>query len=861
MKHEVLVQMKKRMIDFPFRRKFFKACLCALIISSIIPIWRATTSYEGTNSLFLSLSVSLKSPQDGIAVLYYDIGEGFSEKHIASLSVRGDGQIHQYLFEIPNKTIYNLRWDPPLSTPEVISIHKIEILDGYRRLAKHLNLRQLEPLHQIQAFNLSEDKAEFRIQQGANDPQVKIHLESPIILEKFYSFIKYSGWVFMEFMGLFLAVCLLIYVWFRQRDKVIASIIMITFTFFCWQCWALYDDTEYLFLDVTMSSSVDSTAQVYYNLGQGLNEKLSRRMRTANEENLRKYRFKIPNKTIYDLRFDPLMTAGKVRIGEMKVTDAFENLLRDIPLHQLVPLHQIKSINTRADSIEIVVSENANDPQIALPMKEALNFEGKLPFPMRQWLLAIMEELGLLVLVAFLLVWGYRKKWGNLFLEGLESPFFQEKMPLLYLGSAFGLILAMAFISGLDVHPDEWNGHIKAAVYYIDNWLPPAIDDPRIVNSISVFGISYLFHIDPFYFLAVKATKILSGIVLDFYLRLRLVNALLFFLLVLVVVTQMKRLKWIVLFLVISPQVWYVSSYFNNDAFPLFIAMILATQVVDPESFLNRYLSSPTIGDRSGGVILVGILMGFLFCSKLNYRVFIAFLIFVGLWRALFEASVPQKILVLKKWIFLFIVALLVYLPIYGYDQYVNDFKKNEKIINAINRYAAPQFKISKVQKDFSSTLPGLRLKDKGISLQKMFLHSSDWRDLSFKSFFGLYGYMDLVSDEYYYQVVTYVLGIFFVLVLYYMAFSLPVRDVIFILFVLLFAGLVVGQSLYHSWINDYQPQGRYLFPILPMFMVGLARLPNSFRTRIIPLFSLVFFILGVWSFLLTGLKMIPKIN
>ncbi len=49
------------------------------------------------------------------------------------------------------------------------------------------------------------------------------------------------------------------------------------------------------------------------------------------------------------------------------------------------------------------------------------------------------------------------------------------------------------------------------------------------------------------------------------------------------------------LFIVISPQVWYVFSYFNNDAFPLFIAMILAMQVVDPESSLNRYLSGPTI--------------------------------------------------------------------------------------------------------------------------------------------------------------------------------------------------------------------------------------------------------------------------
>jgi len=86
-------------------------------------------------------------------------------------------------------------------------------------------------------------------------------------------------------------------------------------------------------------------------------------------------------------------------------------------------------------------------------------------------------------------------------------------------------------------------------------------------------------------------------------------------------------------------------------------------------------------------------------------------------------------------------------------------------------------------------------------------------------------------------------------------------RDMIFFLFVLTFAGLVVGQSVYHSWVNDYQPQGRYLFPILPMFMVALARMPSSFRMRIMPLFGFAFFVLSVWSFLLTGLRMIPKIN
>ncbi|MBM4313839.1 MAG: hypothetical protein FJ122_07945, partial [Deltaproteobacteria bacterium] len=634
----------------------------------------------------------------------------------------------------------------------------MEILDSSHRLVKRLGLSQLIPLHQIKSLELSDEGADILVLEGANDPQVEIGLEFPVTVEKLYVLITFIGKILLEFLGISLFACLMIYIWFRWRDKIgvwfhkknriIAIVISIFILLFGWRIWVLYDDTGYLFLQITMSSSVNSNAQIYYDLGQGLNEKESQLMHVTGQEELRPYRFKLSNKPIHKIRFDPLMTAGKVRIGEMKITDVFGNLIREITLGQLEPSNQIRSIHAWNNGIEIVVEENANDPQMALPLKEPLNFEGRLPFPIGQWSLAIIKELGLFILFAAAFVWGWRKKWGSKFLEGLESPFFQEKMPLMYVGAAFGMILAMGFISGLDVHPDEWNGHIKAAAYYIQNWLPPAIDDPRVVSSISVFGISYLWHIDPYYFIAVKATEVLSGIVPDFYLRMRLANALLFFLLILVFATQMRRLKWMVLFLVLSPQVWYVFSYFNNDAFPFFIAMILAMQAVNPESSLNRYLSGPAMGHPIGGGVLAGMLIGILFCSKLNYRIYIAFLIFMGLWGVLFEATIQQRIMKLKKWIFLFTVALLVYLPIYGYDQYINDFNKDEKGLIAMERYAAPQFKPSTMRDNLSSTYPGLRLRDKGTSLEALLIRNPDWRNLSFKSFFGLYGYMDLISSE-----------------------------------------------------------------------------------------------------------------
>jgi hypothetical protein len=843
---------------FPFRRRLFRACLWALVVISSICIWRAVLAYEDANSMYLS--VSLKSSQKGVAELFYDIGKGFNSTQAVPASIRGDGQVFGYLFKMPNKPILNLRWDPPFAKDNVIPIYKMEILDGSRRPVKRLNLRQLEPLQQIAVLVISDEKADIQVQEGANDPQVRIRLESPLYVKNYHSLFLLAGKAILEFLLLLLVACSLIYIGLHWRDKVVATVIVISLLIFGWRCWILYDDAGSLFLKIAMSSTVSSTAQVYYDLGQGLNEKHSLQMDAIRQEDLRSYRFKLPNASIYELRFDPLMTSGNVRIGEITITNAFGKVIREIDLRQVRPVKQIKSVEFVHNGLDVSATKDADDPQLAIDLNGYLNFEGKLLFPFKGWFLRLMLEAVLCFLIAsvFLLTW---RKWGNVCREGLDSPFVQEKLPLIYLGTAFGLILAMGFVSGLDVNPDEWNGHIKAAAYYMQNWLPPAVDDPRIESSISIFGISYLWHIDPLYLFAVKTTNILSGIVSDFYLRLRLFNAFLFLSLILVVAVQIKRSKWMVPFLVFTPQVWYVFSYFNNDAFPWFVAMLLAMQFADPDSSLRRFLSAPTIRHRIGGGILAGILLGLLLSSKLNYRLYIVFLVFAALWTVLFEVSARERIPQLKKWIFVGSVALLFYLPLYGYDQYVNDFRKDEKVLSIMESRAAYQFKISTLKNDLSSSYKGLHLKEKGVSFRELFIQNSDWRDMSFNSFFGVYGYMDLLSDKGYYLAVSYVLGAFFLLIFFHMAFTLPARDVIFLLFIVLFAGLAVGQSVYHSWINDYQPQGRYLFLIIPMFLVGLARLPTSFRTRIMPLFGLIFFVLSVWSFLLAGLRMIPKIN
>src|SRR5207302_9274238 len=68
------------------------------------------------------------------------------------------------------------------------------------------------------------------------------------------------------------------------------------------------------------------------------------------------------------------------------------------------------------------------------------------------------------------------------------------------------------------------------------------------------------------------------------------------------------------------------------------------------------------------------------------------------------------------------------------------------------------------------------------------------------------------------------------------------------------FCGLVILSSMLHSWLHDFQPQGRYLFPCLPMvaLMTGAARrnLPLAAMRWLV----LAAFVFGTYSFAMFAL-------
>jgi hypothetical protein len=94
----------------------------------------------------------------------------------------------------------------------------------------------------------------------------------------------------------------------------------------------------------------------------------------------------------------------------------------------------------------------------------------------------------------------------------------------------------------------------------------------------------------------------------------------------------------------------------------------------------------------------------------------------------------------------------------------------------------------------------------------------------------------------------------------FYAAYTINLKDGILLSMILMFLLLAIGQSVYASWAGDFEPQGRYLFPMIPIFLVGLSRLTTGFQKRVVPCLNLTLFIFSMTSFVFYALLFIPKI-
>ena len=548
-----------------------------------------------------------------------------------------------------------------------------------------------------------------------------------------------------------------------------------------------------------------------------------------------KYRFYVTDlREVKKLRIDTHDYRGEAVLNSLLIYQkGFQPLefraKKDFNL--LKPLNHIES--TTADGEGLRIQSTGDDPQLEfIPKLNVSTDDSRM----------VVEPVAAIFVVIFLFFF-------------LTDKYREEnKFVPLFLAITLALVLVMACITRKDVHPDEYV-HLNAASYYKNHSLPPVVDDPSIYNTYSIYGVSRLNSYEVSYFFNGKLAKLLASLEMSDVLRLRVFNILLLGLLLLNILRH-KNAAIMAVPLLISPQLWYIFSYCNSDAFSLFTSFLVAFQVALPDSLLNAYLSGKKRRTNWILVLIFGLLGSLSLLMKKNYLFFVIFILGYLLWRVVFLVEKEKRKDWLRKVSIIVLIGLCLAGVRIGTDYAVNGMDRSGKIAQIQEQLAKPAFKPSTPLEHKHSYL---YRKARGDSLRKI-ITVDRWFEKTYRSAFGMYGYFTVIASDSYYQVVRQVaialIGLLAAAIIFRGGIS---GNLLFGLF-LSCSGTLVFASLYHSWTMDFQTQGRYLFPIIPMASIVLYHSRHLIMGAVFKLLVTSMFLLSVYSFIFVGLFQLPKI-
>jgi hypothetical protein len=432
---------------------------------------------------------------------------------------------------------------------------------------------------------------------------------------------------------------------------------------------------------------------------------------------------------------------------------------------------------------------------------------------------------------------------------------------LVLVGLGGAIAARIAVQSRFNTHPDE-RGHVEAFCFFETHaWLPPLNLDEL---DYGIFGwhrvysgeVVYLLYgrlsalviplvpnwIEPapaasfasggHYFYVPLALSQQANTCHQHYIMFRLFNVLLFVVTLAIVFTvgarhQIAAAVGIVLLTV--PQVTYLYSYANSDAWGLSMSVFLGVFALTQTDPLSSRREAILLALLTAGVLL----------AKEPFWVTLVFAYGLLGWRLIArrraEDRLPARALAANGAAFLLGLGLLLapYRIVYPLSQGGNLAAQIEQIRE---ERAEPSRRPS------TPTAPGYRLRARGIPFNQI-LFNIHWHGTSYMSFYGLFGWMAVPSPRVAYVVAFSVASLNGVLTTVTLKRRWPATPStlrLALLLSLLTAGLILGASLYHSWSYDYQPQGRYLFAALVPIAVWMAgTLPlDSARVRALRLAS-----------------------
>lgn len=536
---------------------------------------------------------------------------------------------------------------------------------------------------------------------------------------------------------------------------------------------------------------------------------------------------------VHRIRIDPIEMPGKIRIHYIVLTQeeiAPIKLIRG-RLKRLEPVRDIA--NVRHDGNGMWIESLGTDPGLLWKIDPRVLSTGRLTELFR--LLAVGSVCWLLALCL--------TSPGGFFVQIIDMSWWL----------VLGLVITMAITSAYNKHPDEYV-HTNAGRYYENHWLPPEACQPGTENTYSVYGMSRLNSKEIVYFITGKITSMLSFLPMYDYLRLRFFNVFLF---ILIVFSWHRRKNGAMLFIpfLITPQVWYVFSYVNSDAFACFVALLICQQLVFEGTFLKRcWYAEEDASWLLFRTVICGMMLGLIFFTKSNY--YIIYIYFCGYFLIEFLFSRHSVKIPWRRVVGFMAGGIIIVTLAYSPHFLVNGLDRKQKIGECREKMARTAYKPST---PLEKKKPGLYLKQKGIPLSYL-LDKLRWGERIFRSSVGVYGYAAHSGPAKYYLTMKILMVLFGAVIVVLILFLTDNKSRLLLVWTIGCALLLIAIVLWRCWVADFQTQGRYLLPILPMVGVMMYKARSVLDKPVLHLLTLVLFLASCYSFIFIGLTKIPKI-
>ena len=370
------------------------------------------------------------------------------------------------------------------------------------------------------------------------------------------------------------------------------------------------------------------------------------------------------------------------------------------------------------------------------------------------------------------------------------------------------LYIVIIAVASPSIHPDETV--TKAAIeYYKANFMVP---DMRALpdDKFCAYGQTRLCELTIYYFIAGKIAALIP-----YETSYRFFNVMLAFIIVFIIIRKYKTDPFLIFAFFITPQVWYIFSYATSDALDYFFAFILVYQLSVKSSMLNTMLDSDNfILNKTNiiTIIFISLLTALILMAKPNYFIVLLLMGYVLL-KKYFMAEKGIRKTLFKFYIFVAVCSLAVFLSRYAIDLYYYGLHKSEifrqmRIIHAIPMLnpATP----------FNEMYETMFLAAKDVPLITLFTKYG-FLQVLIGSFFGLYGGMNITAHPVYYFIMLAAYLFFFAVLFNYIIKSHNKEKYADGITAVILAVISILLVLYYSYFIDFQPQGRYMLPLLPV--------------------------------------------